>query len=405
MQQTFQMFSIQSTFACDGFQSSLERKNMAFSYWESTEWLEGHDLIVVGGGIVGVSAALRAKSIHPNWKVAVIERDSFGGGGSTKNAGFACFGSMTELLQDRKKMGDAEALAVLEKRISGLQLLRSTLGDQAIGYSACGSLELIRKDAGFEMPSQAAITEINEWAAQVTQTEQTFERTPTNQLQGIDAAQIDGAISSPLEGAIDTGKTIHALRNMAQRQGVRLLLGLNVTGWEAGNSGHRVQIQRQKTPGVADSTWVKTPRVLIATNAFAQELMPALDVMPQPNIVLVTAPIEKLKFDRTVHMDAGYLYARNIHNRMLIGGGRHWKLESEDEVIEALHSLLRCIFPFTKSAPIEYQWTGILGVGNTRSPIIKRIHPGCVAAVRMGGMGIAIGMQLGKESTDLLLSE
>jgi len=56
------MFSIQSTFASNGFQSSLERKNMAFSYWESTEWLEGNDLIVIGGGIVGLSAALQASA-------------------------------------------------------------------------------------------------------------------------------------------------------------------------------------------------------------------------------------------------------------------------------------------------------------------------------------------------------
>ena len=399
------MFSIQSTFACGEFQSSLERKNMAFSYWESTEWLEGHDLIVIGGGIVGVSAALTAKIKHPRWKVAVVDRDSFGGGGSTKNAGFACFGSATELLQDRKTLGDAEALKVFEKRISGLKLLRSTLGDEAIGYRACGSLELIRKDAGYEMPSEAAITEINEWAAPVTQNDRTFQRSPSNQLDGIDTAQINGAIASPLEGAIDTGKTIQALRDLAHKRGVRLLLGLNVTDWEVGQTFHRVQIKRHATPGLEDKTWVETPRVVIATNAFARELMPDLDVTPQPNIVLVTAPIEKLKFERTVHMDAGYLYARNIHNRMLIGGGRHWRLESEDEVIEALQSLLRRIFPFVKSTPIEYRWTGILGVGNTRKPIVKKIHSGCVAAVRMGGMGVAIGMQIGKESIDLLLSE
>ena len=81
--------------------ASYERKNMAFSYWESQQWLSERNLVVVGGGIVGLSAALRVRELHPNWKITVIERHPFGGGGSTRNAGFACFGSATELREDR----------------------------------------------------------------------------------------------------------------------------------------------------------------------------------------------------------------------------------------------------------------------------------------------------------------
>lgn len=378
---------------------------MAFSYWESTEWLEGLDLIVIGGGIVGVSAALHAKSKRPNWKIAVIERDSFGGGGSTKNAGFACFGSMTELMHDRAALGDTEALTLLKKRIDGLKLLRKTLGDKAIGYQECGSLELIRKGTNYEMPDQVAFAEMNEWAEQATSSASTFHVAKANELNGIDGARIDGAVSSPLEGAIDTGKMILTLRSMAQKKGIRLLLGLNVKDWERGDGMHRVQVQRLSADGGEDNLWVETPRVIIATNAFAKELMPSCDVQPQPNVVLVTAPIPALKFNRTVHMDAGYLYARNVQNRMLIGGGRHLGLEREEELVKALTSVLNTLFPETDGTPFEYKWTGLLGVGTTRNPIVKSVHPGCVIAVRMGGMGVAIGMQLGQECINLLLAE
>ena len=104
-------------------------------------------------------------------------------------------------------------------------------------------------------------------------------------------------------------------------------------------------------------------------------------------------------------MDAGYLYARNVQNRMLIGGGRHLGLEREEELVKALTSVLNTLFPETDGTPFEYKWTGLLGVGTTRNPIVKSVRPGCVIAVRMGGMGVAIGMQLGQECINLLLAE
>ena len=34
---------------------------------------------------------------QPDWRIAVVDADPLGGGGTSKNAGFACFGSATEL--------------------------------------------------------------------------------------------------------------------------------------------------------------------------------------------------------------------------------------------------------------------------------------------------------------------
>ncbi len=399
------MFSIQSTFASNGFQSSLERKNMAFSYWESTEWLEGNDLIVIGGGIVGLSAALQARVLKPHWKISVIERDTFGGGGSTKNAGFACFGSLSELAHDRSVLGDDEAAALLKKRIDGLKLLRSSLGDSSIGYRDCGSLELIRKGTGYAMPSLETISEVNAWAAEATGTMHTFHIAEGRELAGINSTMIEGAIASPLEGAIDTGKMMQALRLKAQKTGIRLLFGLNVTGWNQHTANHQIEIERAGSLGTAKRFAMKAPHVVIATNAFARELIPKCDVNPKENMVLVTEAIDNLRFDGTVHMDEGHLYARNIQNRMLIGGGRHWNLKNNIELEKKLKALLNEAFPETLNATIEYQWTGVLGIGSNRIPIVSKLHARSVAAVKMGGMGVAIGMQLGKESIELLLSD
>ena len=46
---------------------------------------------------------------------------------------------------------------------------------------------------------------------------------------------------------------------------------------------------------------------------------------------------------------------------------------------------------------------GIMGVGPSKKPIIQNISNNCVAAIRLGGMGVAIGSIVGKEAAELIL--
>ena len=70
------------------------------SYWEQNTWLNDIDVAVVGSGIVGLCCAIRLKERFPEKKIVVFERGQLPSGASTKNAGFACFGSTSELLDD-----------------------------------------------------------------------------------------------------------------------------------------------------------------------------------------------------------------------------------------------------------------------------------------------------------------
>ena len=64
------------------------------SYWEKQSLLQ-YDHIVLGSGIVGLSAAISLKERQPQARVLVLERALLPTGASTKNAGFACIGSLT----------------------------------------------------------------------------------------------------------------------------------------------------------------------------------------------------------------------------------------------------------------------------------------------------------------------
>ena len=61
---------------------------MNVSYWEKKSFFGLQDLIIVGSGIVGLTAAIHFKAKYPNKKVLVLERGIIPQGASTKNAGF-----------------------------------------------------------------------------------------------------------------------------------------------------------------------------------------------------------------------------------------------------------------------------------------------------------------------------
>ena len=71
---------------------------MNLSYWEYKTWLSNIDYTIVGSGIVGLNCALALREEHPHAKIVVLEKGVLPQGASTKNAGFACFGSISEIL-------------------------------------------------------------------------------------------------------------------------------------------------------------------------------------------------------------------------------------------------------------------------------------------------------------------
>ncbi len=80
----------------------LEWNNL--SYWESKIWKKKFDLIVVGSGITGATAAIHFAKRNPGKRILVVDQFQFGLGATSKNAGFICFGSPSELIETKKKL-------------------------------------------------------------------------------------------------------------------------------------------------------------------------------------------------------------------------------------------------------------------------------------------------------------
>jgi glycine/D-amino acid oxidase-like deaminating enzyme len=154
---------------------------------------------------------------------------------------------------------------------------------------------------------------------------------------------------------------------------------------------------------------LKTNKLFVATNAFAQQLnIP--EVKPARAQVLITKPIKNLHIKGTFHLEKGYYYFRNINNRILLGGGRNLDFKTEEtttfgetEIIQnKLESILKTIILPNKPFEIEHCWSGIMGVGSQKKPIVKAVSGNVFAGVRLGGMGVSIGSLVGGELANLI---
>ncbi|TLP73017.1 NAD(P)/FAD-dependent oxidoreductase [Maribacter sp. ACAM166] len=369
---------------------------MNLSYWERTSWFSNIDFTIVGSGIVGLNCALELKKQHPKARILVLEKGTLPQGASTKNAGFACFGSISEILSDLKTHSEQEIINLVSDRWNGIQSLRNLLGDSIIGFEEHGGHELfLEGDAELYQHCRKNITEINDLLRPVFK-DDAFKLTPNQfHFKGIK----DDYISQIYEGQINTGQMMKSLVQLALQKGISILNATTVNSYE--DSGNMVTI-------TTDEIEFNSKKLLLATNGFASQLLPE-KVHPARAQVLITKPIPRLPIKGTFHLDEGYYYFRNIDNRILLGGGRNLDFHTEEtldfgttSVVECkLKELLKTVIISDTEFEIDYSWSGIMGVGSQKKPIVKQLTNNVAFGVRLGGMGIAIGTTIGKQLANI----
>ncbi|MTI30516.1 FAD-binding oxidoreductase [Cytophagales bacterium RKSG123] len=366
------------------------------SYWEKNSFIQ-YDYIIIGGGIVGLSAAIELKDKLPDVSVLVIERGLFPSGASTKNAGFACFGSLTELLSDFNTMGEEATLELVSERWKGLQILRKRLGDRNIGFQSNGGYELIR---GQEKKYLEELDRLNELLWPVFNALVFEERPELISDFGFNGKQVESVVYNQFEGQIDTGLMMRNLIEYAQSKGINILTGAEVTGFEEEEAAVKVFV---KNPFSQEGVIFSASKLAICTNAFAKQLVPEADLQPGRGIVVATKPIDGLKFKGVFHYDEGYFYFRNHGNRVILGGGRNLDFEKEattsfsinKEIQNHLKQQLEEVILPDQDFEVEHTWSGIMAFGKEKKPILKPYSDRIVLGIRLGGMGVAIGSNVG----------
>lgn len=375
---------------------------MHLSRWEKESFYAPADVIIAGGGFVGLWSAWWLMKKYPRLRITLLDRGVIPTGASTRNAGFACFGSPTELLKDADLYGEDRMLALVEQRYKGLLRIQKTFGAKSIEYLRHSGYELIDQalsDSSDDIRVQ--VHRLNKLLRPVLGTDETF-RFADKKIAAFGFAGIRHLITTDLEGNLHPGKLCQLLLRHIQCQGVNVLTGIGISSFEETGQGLNIFTDKDIR--------LSAGQLLVCTNGFARELLPDLAVMPARGQVLVTAPIPSLKIRGSFHFNEGFYYFRNLGNRILLGGARNLAIEQETtteqeitaNIQQALESFLQTTVlpgvPFT----VTDRWSGIMAMGPEKAPIVRQLSPRVFCAVRMSGMGVALAPMIGRQVAGMM---
>lgn len=372
---------------------------MQLSVWEKETFFDQQDIIFVGSGLVGLWSALELKTKNPGLKITILERGFIPAGASTRNAGFACFGSPTELIQDRNVLGEDRMWSIVEMRYQGIEKMIRLLNCDVISFERCGGYEVY--DSSVDMKElDENITWLNKGLKYITGNTPCFSWA-NDQLHEFGFSGFSAMIENKLEGYLHSGKLVQALLKKVQSLGVQVFTNAAVTSWEKING--KIEVS---TSSLLKFT---TDQLLVCTNAFTSALVPE-KITPARGQVILTAPIEGLKMKGTFHYDQGFYYFRNLGNRILLGGARNISFETEVttemETSEVIQQRLEAFIlehllpaqPFT----IEQRWSGIMGFTDDKQPLVKRIDENVSVAIACNGMGVALAPIIAEKVCEMI---
>lgn len=369
------------------------------SYWEQKEYIKDVDFCIVGSGIVGLTSAIHLKKLAPKAKILIVERGYLPSGASTKNAGFVCYGSPSEILDDLNHTSLEKVSQIISMRYKGFQLLSELIDLQMVEYHQNGSYELFEQKSKSYSQCIDQINDLNELFYTVTSQKEAFKAYNLNTFQH----KFDGfehAISCELEGEIDTGKMMLALIHKANDLGVRIMNNIHVQN--IGKDSLTTQFGE-----------INFKSCIVATNAFTNSLIQNRKVDAARAQVLITSEIPDLKLKGTYHFGEGYYYFRVIDQRVMFGGGRNTNFEAESTnkmitteaiTIHLTQILKDKILPNTNFT-IDHCWSGIMGLGTNKLPYMEFLSDRVFLAAKLGGMGVAMGTYVGKNAAYRLLNK
>lgn len=368
------------------------------SIWEDSLTVGNRcDVAILGGGFLGMWSAYHLKTLHPSLTVHVYERDAFGLGASTRNAGFSCFGTVGEFASDVHTSSLDEALGSIVDRYQGLQEIFKLKNQYSLNFDLenIGGIELLQAHEAENAARMLPV--LNKALAEQLGLSEVYHMAPMTQSSyGFSTERLTHSITNSLEAGVNSAKLLRALTEVNQSLGVKVFHGLEAVDIQ----GDTVVLQNPYR-----QIEVKAGRIVLALNSFANRFLPSEDAVIAPGRgQILWCDNLSLPFKGTFHFDEGYYYFRTIgRDQLLIGGARNLDIATEntrgfEPNVQIQEHLLQFVHN-TLNVPdfvAKKQWQGIMGFTANKQPVMKEVRPNLWHLHACNGMGVALTPLIGK---------
>ena len=380
---------------------------MAGSYYASTahpapalEPLRGEvqaDLVVVGGGCTGLSAALHAA--EAGLTVILLEGGRIGWGASGRNGGQLIPGLRKGAPELVALYGRERARALFDLALEARALVLELIARHAIACDLKATGHLLAASKASDL----------RWMAEEAEALAVVMDYPHAAL--LSAAEARAEVATPYHGALldRMGGHLHPLNytlglaDAARAAGVVMHEGSVAVGLDRTASGVTL-----RTAGGA----VRARHAVLAGDALLAGLERGLDdrIMPVASYIVATQPLGDpaalIPHDLAVS-DSRFVvdyYRLTADGRLLFGGGERYSPEPPADIAAFVRPHLEGVFPQLKGTRIDHAWGGLVSITTSRLPHLGR-HGDVLYAHGYSGMGALFSTLAGKLLVEALLGE
>lgn len=356
----------------------------------ATPPLEGEaraEVAIVGGGFTGLSAALHLA--ESGVEAALVEASEPGWGASGRNGG--------QVIPGTKYAPDALATKFGPERGPRLAAFAEATADFAFALIERHAILCDARRCGWiKGAHSAAMLEVLKRQVETRRdgAVELLDAPRLAPLLGTDAYA--GGLLDRRGGSLQPLSYARGLARAALRHGARI---------HGGSPARRIVREGDRWVIEGDRFHLRAPRVLIATNAYTDDLWPGLrrTVIPVNSVQIATAPLPEdarrnILPERHVLSDTRrlLLYFRlDAAGRLVFGGRGSVRDGSQAASYAAVGEAMRRIFPAAAKLPREFAWAGRVALNLDTVPHVSLLAPGIVAAMGYNGRGVAMASALG----------
>jgi glycine/D-amino acid oxidase-like deaminating enzyme len=373
---------------------------MSVSLWmDQGRQKEGHtfDIVIIGGGIAGLSAAYWLSKTEPEMSIAVVEKHRFGDGATGRNAGFITCGSVEHFNRLVENFGEQKALEIWRFSEDNLRFLKEEIiqgQEEELLFEHLGSFSLASTDKEFEeLKESASLMEKLNIDVEVLEESDIHKR--------LGAEAFVGGIKYVKDASVHPLKLLHAIKGKIEKEGRKVSFFENHEVYEIAESGEDKLV---RTRGGSFTC----PMVVMATNGYSPQIYSYFKdkIFPTRGQILATGPVPRF-MEGPCYANFVLDYFRQLPTgELVIGGFRQlqkdvevgYSDETTDVIQEALEEFIRKHIPAVRQAKITHRWSGIMGFSADGQPIVGALPTDNQVAF-LGGFtahGLGLAFHAGK---------